>query len=325
MRLVDPLYGSVEIEPVLAELFQTPPVRRLAGVHQAGAASLMRPQWNVTRLEHSAGVLLLIRRLGGSLQEQAAGLLHDVSHTAFSHLVDRVLDHPAEDYHDQQWDEIVKAPSIAAAIAGAGWEWDDLLPLKRWSILEQPAPDMCADRVDYTLRDQHRYFGLSLEEIHAFLDALTLVDGRMAVKSVEWAEWFVDAYYREVVDFFLDPDNVYAHERLSGVLQGAIREGAVTDRDWMKTDRDLLETVQTRGSEALLCRLSEIRPGVRLEECGPDENWDIHLKQKVRWIDPLVMEGDGPVMRASQRSAFIWERTSKAKERMEKGVYVRIL
>jgi HD superfamily phosphohydrolase len=44
--------------------------------------------------------MLLIWRLGGSLREQLAGLLHDVSHAAFSHLIDHVLDVAEEDYHE---------------------------------------------------------------------------------------------------------------------------------------------------------------------------------------------------------------------------------
>ena len=36
--------------------------------------------------------MLLIKKLGGSVEEQIAGLLHDVSHTAFSHVIDYVFD-----------------------------------------------------------------------------------------------------------------------------------------------------------------------------------------------------------------------------------------
>jgi len=50
-----------------------------------------------TRFDHSVGVMLLIRKLGAGsspasalLKEQVAALLHDVSHTAFSHVIDYV-------------------------------------------------------------------------------------------------------------------------------------------------------------------------------------------------------------------------------------------
>ncbi|MEH6941868.1 HD domain-containing protein [Bacillus sp. JJ722] len=41
---------------------------------------MLNEKWNVTNFEHSKGVMLLIRILGGSVEEQVAGLLHDVSY-----------------------------------------------------------------------------------------------------------------------------------------------------------------------------------------------------------------------------------------------------
>lgn len=94
------IYGVYKIEQVLEDLINSKPVQRLRGGHQGGASYLVNPKWNVTRYEHSVGVMLLIRKLGGSLEEQIAGLLHDVSHTAFSHVVDFALDQKAENYHE---------------------------------------------------------------------------------------------------------------------------------------------------------------------------------------------------------------------------------
>lgn len=96
MIIEDPVYGRWKVEEVLGELIHSPPVQRLQKIHPGGAAHLVHSAWNVTRFEHSVGVMLLIRHLGGSLEEQVAGLLHDVSHTAFSHVVDIVVASPEE-------------------------------------------------------------------------------------------------------------------------------------------------------------------------------------------------------------------------------------
>lgn len=47
----------------------------------------------LTRYEHSVGAMLLVRRAGGSVEAQAAGLLHDVAHTALSHVADNVFEY----------------------------------------------------------------------------------------------------------------------------------------------------------------------------------------------------------------------------------------
>ena len=67
MRITDILYDEWQIDGVLEELIMSKPVQRLKGVHQGGASYLINEKWNVTRYEHSVGVMLLIRKLGGSL------------------------------------------------------------------------------------------------------------------------------------------------------------------------------------------------------------------------------------------------------------------
>lgn len=88
MRLTDDLYGSYKLEPVLQELIETKEMQRLKKVQQGGATIFANPKWNTTRFEHSIGTMLCMKLLGQPLDVQIHVLLHDVSHTAFSHVVD---------------------------------------------------------------------------------------------------------------------------------------------------------------------------------------------------------------------------------------------
>lgn len=141
MHYEDALYGYVELPAAIADLLHTAPLQRLRGIHQGGAMILADPAINHTRFDHSVGVMLLIRYLGGSLQEQLAGLLHDVSHTAFSHLIDYVLEMPGEDYHEQRYETVLAHPEIQAALARHGFDYQHFLDLDQYSLLEQPLPE----------------------------------------------------------------------------------------------------------------------------------------------------------------------------------------
>ncbi len=88
MKYLNKLYGKFELSGDIEELINTNVFQRLKKIHQGGAIFLINPNINHTRFEHSIGVMLLIKNLGGSIEEQIAGLLHDISHTAFSHLID---------------------------------------------------------------------------------------------------------------------------------------------------------------------------------------------------------------------------------------------
>lgn len=90
-------------------------------------------------LNHSVGVMLLIKKLGGSLEEQIVGLLHDVFHTAFSHVIDFVLENKEEDYHEKIYDSVVKNSEIPTILAKYNLNYEDiLLDDTKWTLLEQP-------------------------------------------------------------------------------------------------------------------------------------------------------------------------------------------
>ena len=74
----------------------------------------------VTRLEHSLGVYLLLTRLGAGRRERVAGLLHDVSHTAFSHAVDFLFASEEQDHHERLKPEFLHRPDLAGALARWG-------------------------------------------------------------------------------------------------------------------------------------------------------------------------------------------------------------
>lgn len=115
----DLVYGETTIEePVLLALLETDALQRLNGVLQHGISALIGITSPITRLEHSLGAMILVRRLGASLAEQIAALLHDVSHTAFSHVIDYVVDgHDSQSYHDEMKADYVAQTEIPAVLA----------------------------------------------------------------------------------------------------------------------------------------------------------------------------------------------------------------
>lgn len=317
MIIDDPVYGRWEVEEILGELIQSQPVQRLKKIHQGGAAHLVNPAWNVTRFEHSVGVMLLIRRLGGCLEEQIAGLLHDVSHTAFSHVVDIVAACPEDDFHDRYLETIVRRSEIPSLLKKHGFNLEPILDLSRWSLLEQPTPDLCADRIDYTLRDRLHYDGMEREQIQWFLDQLCLCTGKICLRSVEAAEWFAHLYYREVIDFFHDPLNLYAYEQLAHVLKKALEEGTLEMDDLFTDDETVLQQLRSRGSETVQSMLNQLHPGVGVKEDPEGEL--VHRRKKLRWIDPLIQTKNG-TYRGSLLSGQIRNLNESAKTRRQRTI-----
>jgi uncharacterized protein len=321
MLVKDEIYGEYEVEAVLKDLIQSKPVQRLKGIHQGGASYLVNPKWNVTRYEHSMGVMLLIRRLGGSIEEQIAGLLHDVSHTAFSHVIDFVLENESEDFHEEIFEEILLQSEVPQILKKHGYSMDVIIK-GDFPLLEQPLPLLCADRIDYTLRDLNRYNYITMDEVEAFLPSLYVKDDVICIKGIQHADWFVQTYYREVQDFFMNPLNVYGYDKLIKLLQEALRAKVITKDDFLLTDEEVLEKIKQSGEHELIGRYEEIIKPVKLQE--NEKEYEIHLKGKPRLIDPTVIERNG-IAAASEISSAVKEMNERAKERALKGSYIKVI
>ncbi|MEC1627754.1 HD domain-containing protein [Bacillus mojavensis] len=323
MEINDVLYGRHQIDGVLEELIKSAPVQRLKGVYQGGASFLVNPKWNVTRYEHSIGVMLLIKRLGGTIEEQIAGLLHDVSHTAFSHVIDFVFENEAEDYHENIFQQVIDQSEIPGILKKHGYDADDLLLNDtRWTLLEQPAPELCADRIDYTLRDMYQYRQITLREAETFLDHLVVRNGRVFPDGIETAEWLVRVYYKEVIDFFMNPVNVYGYEYLAQTLKAALKHNVIAAEDLLKTDQEVLGILHSSENDEVLRLLEKIHPHILVKE--DDIHYDFHRKTKMRLIDPTIFFHNEWIT-SSSVSEHIRKMGEAAYRKAKKGVYVKVI
>ncbi|MED3691704.1 HD domain-containing protein [Peribacillus butanolivorans] len=323
MKVIDEIYGEFIIEPVLEELINCQTIQRLKKVHQGGASYLVNKQWNGTRYEHSVGVMLLVRQLGGTIEEQIAGLLHDVSHTAFSHVIDYVFDTKDEDYHEKIFNQVVEGSDIPTILAKYNLDYKKIMDdLSQWKILEQPLPELCADRIDYTLRDMFHCGIISLEEIQTFLSHLVIIDEKIYIDSIEWTEWFVDTYYKEVIDYFLDPLNIYGYTILSKTLKMALNKNILEPNHFLGTDEEIINQLYRSNDNEVIHLLNQLQEEVTLIE--DEQDFDYHMKQKERLIDPSIWL-DGQLIKASTISKKVQLQSSKASIKARKGVYLRVI
>ncbi|OIK14519.1 HD domain-containing protein [Bacillus sp. MUM 13] len=323
MNIIDSIYGDYLIDGILEELIFSNPVQRLKGVYQGGASYFVNEKWNVTRYEHSIGVMLLIKKLGGSLEEQIAGLLHDVSHTAFSHVIDFVFENKNEDYHEKIYHQIITDSEIPRILSKYGYDYKNiLLDSSNWNLLEQPAPELCVDRIDYTLRDMYRYENITIEEIDVFLGNLIIIEGKIYLKDIKTAEWVVRTYYQEVIDFFMNPLNIYGYDFLAKTLKIALDKKIINTNTLLGTDEEVMDFLHLSNDMEVENLINHIHRGVIVKEDKAE--YHLHRKNKVRLIDPSVFYDD-QLIPSSELSFEIKKMNENAKRKAEEGMYVKII
>lgn len=288
MHWRDRVYGDVEItDPEILSLIQAPTFQRLGGVRQAGPSAIAFPFKNVTRLEHSLGVFTLLGRLGADRQERVAGLLHDVSHTAFSHAVDFLVSSVEQDHHESLKPIMLNRPDIASALERLGYAPEDFYDDARYPILERPLPLLCADRLDYFLRDGTACGVVSAADALRILEGVEVIDSTIAFREPDVARLAVRLFALMNRDWWASPTETYIYNEFAGALREGFRRGVLGETDLLGEDDKVLaklDAARVPEIDEALARVRGFRPGF-LKGYVP------RVPAKQRWLDPPVRSG----------------------------------
>jgi hypothetical protein len=290
LRWDDRVYGPVQIDdPDILALIATPTFERLGRIRQAGPSAMAFPFKTVTRREHSLGVHLLLRRLGADRREQVAGLLHDVSHTAFSHAVDFVVDSDEQDHHEQLKPAFLNRPDVAAALGRMGFRPDDFYDDTVYRLLERPLPWLCADRLDYFLRDSLACDVSTPASAARTLAAITIVDGLIAFSDAAVARDAVDRFAVMNRHWWASDTEAYIYNEFADALREGFRLGALAEGDLLGDDDTVLARLRSARSPLIDAKLEHI------EHFHPERlvGYVPRVVPKLRWLDPPVVVGDG--------------------------------
>ncbi len=288
MRWTDRVYGDVTIEdPEVLALIACPTFQRLKGVRQAGPSALAFPFKDVTRFEHSLGAYLLLRRFGADRREQVAGLLHDISHTAFSHAVDFLYDSEDQNHHELLKPTFLERPDIREALKRLGFTPEEFFDDAIYPLLERPLPWLCADRLDYFFRDSLACSVTTPELVSRFLDHLAVADEMIVFTEVAVAREAVRRFALMNQDWWASPTEAFIYNEFAQALREGVETGALVEEDLLATDAHVLKRLQESGNPSILKVLEQIQHFDQSRTL----NYVPRVDPKVRWLDPPVRNG----------------------------------
>jgi uncharacterized protein len=296
MQYLDTVYGATSFtQPIILDLMQSEAIQRLRSVLQHGITAVLGITQPITRFEHSVGAMILVQRAGGSVCEQAAALLHDVSHTAFSHVADFVFGGP-NSYHEEKRREWMAQSDIPAVLSRHGIDWTDFLDDERFPLLEQPSPRLCADRLDYFLRDSLALGILTPAQAAQLSGSLVVAAGRFAVRELDAAQLFGYKYMEADQTSWSNRTAILLYELTARALRTAFDRSVIAETDLWGGDQQLWDKISqsqdsaTAASVQLILRYRDFV----IHESKPDESRPtVRLQPKIRTIDPDVLTEGG--------------------------------
>ncbi|CDK30675.1 HD domain-containing protein [Candidatus Babela massiliensis] len=326
--IVDTVYGTEMIsDPVIIDLINNYYFQRLKRVNQYGVDFYIYKPEEYTRYDHSLGVFLLSRKYGASLKEQVASLLHDVSHTAFSHVADFLFNKAdsKDSYQDDIHYEFIKNTSLKEVLKKHGFKIKDIVhKSKSFRRLEADIPDICADRLEYNLYGGLLEGLINKNDINSILENLKFEDG-------QW--FFINSYYaRKFADITIyltkyrwgSHDNAVRNTLFANVLKTAVEIKLIDFKDISYGFDDEI------WSKLLLCDDPFIKKGIdklvnfKNSFVVNRENFDLFLKPKCRAVDPLVKIGN-KLIRLSSIDQEFKTRLDYLKDLLSQGLCIKFI
>lgn len=323
MDYTDRIYGSTEItEPVIEAIIASDAMQRLKKVNQYGASFYRFGHLTTNRFEHCVGVYLLLREFNATLEEQIAGLLHDVPHTAFSHVVDFVFGgSEVGTFHEEFHKEVIHNSEIPTIVAKHGLDLDRLMDKHRFHLLERDLPDLCMDRVDYCYRDLITDKIMTMAEVATLRQHMLRFEDQIVFENQASARLFADKFQAGDQQLWGHPLQAALYYLFAEALKAALFDNIITFKDLFSVDEIVYKKLAESNHPLITKNLALVKSVQVVED--PDQ-YDFFIKTKVRVVDPLVLI-DGEAVRLSHLdSKFHTEQEAYRQKRLE-GYYLRFI
>jgi len=289
------MWGYEEMNhPLLEEIFTSPTMTRLDGIDQSGPTAYFGLAPSFSRRDHCNGVWALLKRANVSLEEQVAGLLHDASHTAFSHLADVLFKHDEVAKHGCYQDSIhewfLDKMNIPALTKKNGISLKMLNPDNAsYTALERPLPHLCADRIHYNIHTGVVFHRITQQEAQGIVNDLLFENGRWFFKTPAVAKKFAQLSVIFSRHVWGSEYNHAFYQIFAQILQQALTKKLITkDEMHFGTDQVILKKLQKSNDpliKKLLKKCENIYAHFTVVEYGKG---DSNFKPKFRGINPLV-------------------------------------
>ena len=328
-KIISTVFGDVnEQNQVILELIDSKAMQRLKYIDQSGPEPyfiLNTPSFS--RYEHSIGVYALLKRYNLTPTEQIAGLLHDASHTVFSHLADQIfqkgLDR-TESYQDNIHNWYLQQMHIDDIIAKSNLSTNDISPKNdKFFALEQPYPDMNADRIEYNLHTALVFNDLEQSEIQQILQSLHFENNKWYFIDVKNATKLANLSTNYTKSFWGSAHNAAIYTTAAAAVKYALDKKILCANDLhFGVDQDIVKLLRD-NNDPILKKLIIIMENIDdyFIETKPN-NFDVHQLVKMRGIDPLVMHNQ-QLQRLSAVNADFKHELEITQQYAKRGVYLK--
>jgi uncharacterized protein len=323
-EIVETVYKDFEVdEQIILDLITSPAFQRLKHVHQYGVVKYFEQNCEeYSRYDHSLGVWALLRENNCSLEEQIAGLLHDVSHTVFSHFGDYFFKHfsDTESFQDTIHAWYIKNSGIDEILEQYGFAVDDVLYKSgNFHAASRPLPNLSADRGDYNIQGAYLHGDITKDELIELFNDLSYQNGHWTLSNIDLAEKIGYFSLHMTMYCWSGPYQNFANNLLADVINIMIEEGVLTlDDVYFGLDDEVWKKLwQSDNPEVINGLYKILTVHDQIIPCQENEaDYIYHIK--FRGINPMIRTEKG-LLPLTELSSKYAKKFKEVKSQAKKG------
>lgn len=326
-RNLSTLYGAVNIhEQVLIDLLQAPTMLRLQEINQYGITPFIQKIPPYSRYTHSVGVMALLRLYGAPLEEQIAGLLHDVSHTVFSHVGDFLY---ASSHNDSYQDTIhqwfIEQTELKEILTTHGYQVSDIIHKNgMFKLLEQDIPEICADRLEYVLYGGQLKNIFTTSDIQQLLGSLKTIDSQWYFDNKEKAKLFGNCSLKLTTNEFASASGLLTYKWAAQALQRACDINLITKHDIHFSIDDIVwKKLCECNDKHIKHHVHNLLNYKKIIALSDEHDHDIHMTGKFRGINPLVKHNN-TLQRLTDIDPDYKKEFEEAQRTVNRGCFIKL-
>jgi HD superfamily phosphohydrolase len=201
--------------------------------------------------------------------------------------VDFIIASVEQDHHEQLKPLMLDRPDLAEALGRLGYTPAEFYDDSIYPLLEQPLPWLCADRLDYFLRDGIACGVVSRAAADRVLRHLAVAEDRIVLTDVDVAREVVRLFEVMNRDWWASDTEAFIYNEFADAIREALDRGILRPDDLMTEDALVLAKLEAAAIPAIDRKLDSIR---RFRPESLDE-YAARVEPKVRWLDPPVRVG----------------------------------
>ena len=178
------------------------------------------------------------------------------------------------------------------------------------TLLEYDASDLCADRIDYALRE------FPINKVKTCFQDLTVYNGIFAFRHTKQAILFANNYLHLQMYHWGGYEAASRYRIFGDILKYALEHEVISMNDFDTTDKEVVEKITSVNDEYIQKRL-KLLSNISLENY-PKSNRIVY--KKFRYVDPRIVEEKGK--RVSEIDPEFSKKLEKARIENKKGIKI---